>query len=102
MSGGKMEVYKIRCIEILICLIYPHAIVNVFVICPQKSTIKFRTDLYGSARISVPIRTEKSERKCFVRLIAKTMCRHMPPHSKRFSLTDLPSQGTYYYQHRHM
>ena len=48
MSGVKLEVYKIRCIEILIYLIYPHAIVNMFVICPRKSTIKFRTDPYGS------------------------------------------------------
>ena len=63
MSGVKLEVYKIRCIEILIYLIYPHAIVNMFVICPRKSTIKFRTDPYGSQF--------QSARKCFVRLIEK-------------------------------
>ena len=55
MSGDKLEVYKIRCIEILIYLIYPPAIVNAFVICQQKfnnqnphGSVRIRTDPYGS------------------------------------------------------
>ena len=52
MSGDKLEVYKIRCIEILIYLIYPPAIVNAFVICQQKFN---NQNPHGSVRIRMDL-----------------------------------------------
>ena len=52
MSGHKFEVYKIRCMEVLIYLIYPPAIVNAFVIWQKKFNYQ---NPYGSVRIRMDL-----------------------------------------------